>query len=657
MKQISLFIHLTVATTMEELIKKIAQLSNRLILICLFVNGAVAETPPENIRAKQYSPNAGTSYPINVYWGDTHLHTNLSVDANFYGNKILTPDDAYRFAKGEPVIAHNGEAVRLSKPLDFLVIADHANNMGVMTALVAKDPLLLATDIGKQWQKKLQELQGANMERIEKFITDRFFGAFSDAGSVRNTAFRQSVWDTVIKKAEQYNTPGQFTAFIGYEWTPLELDKWADTYGKTLHHRVVLFEGGKNEVSQILPFSRYDSEDPAELWTFLANYHKKTGGEVIAIPHNSNTSRGQMFAPLDAKGNPLSKDYAQRRSYWEPLVEVTQIKGDSETHPLISPTDEFADYETWEFPLKNGQDEETGRQYEYVRSALKLGLAHQVKLGVNPFKFGMIGSTDAHTALATASENNFWGKQSIHEPLEGRSRIWSLPKIKGGFSAAGYAAVWAEENTRESLFAAMKRKEVYASTGPRMTVRFFGGWEYESNHAQSPDLAKIGYSKGVPMGGDLANAPKGKAPSFLIRAVKDPDGANLDRVQVIKGWHDKKGELHEKVYNIALSDRRKENWRGKVKPVGSTIDVKNASYTNSIGDPELAVVWNDPDFDKDELAFYYVRVLEIPTPRWTAYDAKFFDLKDTPKEVPMVTQERAYTSPIWYSPPAQAGGE
>ena len=443
---------------------------------------------------------------------------------------------------------------------------------------------------------------------------------------------------------------------------------------------MVIFKDNAETAGQVIPFSQYDSSDPEDLWTYLQGYEDKTGGEALAIPHNGNLSTGVMFALEDAKGNPLSKGYAETRSRWEPLFEVTQIKGDSETHPLLSPEDDFADYETMssdslfmpEIKSQRGLsdydpwlekfqkrldagDANWMRTYEYARSGLKLGLQQQSKLGINPFKFGMIGSTDAHTSLATADENNFWGKLTEAEPLATRITSGWRPAINEGWpgwkmSASGYAAVWAEENTREALFAAMKRKEVYATTGPRMKVRFFGGWDYKKDDALKPDLARIGYAKGVSMGGDLTNAPKGKASSFLIRAVKDPDGANLDRVQVIKGWHDKNGELHEKIYDVALSDSRKKNWRGKIKPVGNTVDTSDASYTNSIGDPELAVVWQDPDFNADELAFYYVRVLEIPTPRWTAYDAKFFGLKNVPEEVPMVTQERAYTSPIWYTP-------
>jgi len=609
----------------------------RFITAGLFFCTAIAIAKPLSAETDNasYSPYPDQHYPTNVYWGDTHLHTNLSVDANGFDNKSLTSDDAYRFARGEAVTAHNGMQARLHRPLDFLVIADHAINMGLMRGARIGDLAVLKTEIGKRWHKLIQ----ANTK------TEFFFESWTK--DVRDSAFQRAIWQEVTTKADEYNQPGQFTAFIGYEWTP----------GKT-GHRVVIFKDGAAKAGQVLPFSNADSWDPEKLWGYLSEYEVKTGGGVLAIPHNSNLTSA-MFSLEDYQGRPLSNTYAKMRSRWEPLVEATQIKGDSEAHPILSPSDEFADYETWNGLLGRNvgktvnEESEQQKPYEYVRSALKLGLQQKAKLGVNPFKFGLIGSTDSHTSLATGDDNNFWGKLSRDEPSPERTKIpalWSPENLGWQFAASGYAGIWAEENTRESLFAAMKRKEVYASTGPRMTVRFFGGWEYQADDAFKSDLAQIGYDKGVPMGGDLTSAPNGKAPNFLIRAVKDPDGANLDRIQVIKGWHDKQGELHEKIYDVALSDHRKVNWRGKVKPVGNTVDIPDASYTNTIGSPELAVVWTDPDFDKNELAFYYVRVLEIPTPRWTAYDAKFFGLTDIPKEVPMVTQERAYTSPIWYSP-------
>ena len=650
--------------------KKTKRITGYVILAILLASRVVAETLPEETSAKHYSPNVGKSYPANVYWGDTHVHTNLSVDAYNFGNRKLGPEEAYRFAKGKIVTAHNGMQARLHRPLDFLVIADHASNMGVMNGLEAENSALLSSEVGRRWAPRLKAINESaktDAAKSTNLSNKLFLDGFLE-GVVANDAFLHSVWKNAVKTADEHNNPGKFTALIGYEWT--------QSFNSL--HRVVIFKDGAEKASQVIPFSQFDSSDPEDLWAYMDRYQITTGGEILAIPHNGNLTAGIMFALEDAKGNSLSKNYAITRSRWEPLFEVTQIKGDSETHPLLSPADEFADFETMSvdtylYPKEKKERGFTGydhwiarnieegdpswmRTYEYARSALKLGLEQQTKLGVNPFKFGLLGSTDSHTSLATADEDNFWGKLTEAEPHSGRVMSGWRPASEGGdypgwrMSAAGYAAVWAEENTRESLFAAMKRKEVYASTGPRMTVRFFGGWEYETNDAQRPDLAGIGYSKGVPMGGDLTNAPKGGSPRFLIRAIKDPDGANLDRVQVIKGWHDRNGDLQEKIYNVALSDGRKENRKGKVKPVGNSVDVKDASYTNSIGDPELAVVWQDPDFDKDELAFYYVRVLEIPTPRWTAYDAKFFHLKDLPEEMPMLTQERVYTSPIWYNP-------
>ena len=610
-----------------------------------------------------YSPYAGQNDPTNVYWGDTHLHTNLSKDAYVNGNR-LGPDEAYRFAKGETVTTSNGLKAHLRRPLDFLVIADHGINMGLLNAVEAKNQSILKTKLGERWATWLNKREEIGQAKSSKMLRELSSEMLVN-GHVGDDQFRHSLWQDVTALADWHNDPGRFTALIGYEWTSIVYNL----------HRVVIFQDSADKAGRIIPFTQFDSPDPEKLWSFFEGYTRETGGDVLAIPHNGNLSMGVMFALQDAKGNRFSKQYANTRSRWEPLYEVTQIKGDGEAHPILSPTDEFADYETWDVVIKAAvegrgkygklvnytdyerwrDDKNDGqlntdwqRTYEYARSALKLGLKEQARLRVNPFKFGMIGSTDSHTSLATADENNFWGKMASDEPHNNRmdrstSYGWRM-------NAAGYAAVWAEENTREALFSAMKRKEVYASTGPRMTVRFFGGWSYDKDDAFKPDLANIGYTKGVPMGGDLTNAPKGEVPSFLIRAVKDPDGANLDRIQVIKGWHDKHGTLHEKIYNVALSDGRKKNRKGKIKPVGSTVEVKSASYINSIGDAELAVVWKDPDFNKNELAFYYVRVLEIPTPRWTAYDAKYFGIRDIPEEVPMVTQERAYTSPIWYSP-------
>jgi len=653
------------------------------ILLCAL---AIAVLPGISSADESYSPYAGQSYPTRAYWGDTHVHTAFSWDAYNGGTRVM-PEDAYRFAKGETVTADNGQEVRLRRPLDFLMVADHAEGLGGTARLAAGDAFLMGTEEGRRMAKVLKaggvrvaDILGAKTdEAFLRLSNTKYaflkFGTFGRSGGVgrkpaagakkkpgvagkkgqakpsasskkgsvsskwrpfSDERFRRSAWREVGAVAERHNDPGKFTTFIGYEWT-------ANIPGRSPNiHRNIVFADGPKRTDTIIPFAATDSRNVEELWAYLEDYEENTGGRALAIPHNGNLSSGAMFALTDPGGKPLTRRYAEIRSRWEPLYEVTQIKGDGETHPFLSPTDEFADYETWAgMSSKNSESEREG---DYARSALKRGLDQKAKQGVNPFKFGMIGSTDSHTSLATADEDDFCGKDSLILPSRYRAAIqWMV-------AASGYAAVWATENTREALFDAMKRREVYASTGPRITLRLFGGWDYEPADALRPDLARIGYAGGVPMGGDLTHAPEGGSPRFLIRAVKDPDGANLDRVQVIKGWRDVDGSLHEKIHNVALSDGRQEAPDGRVEPVGSTVDVADASYTNSIGDPELAVVWTDPDFDPEELAFYYMRVIEIPTPRWTAYDAKYYDLKDLPKEIPMVTQERAYSSPIWYSP-------
>ncbi len=628
------------------------------LAVCFFFSGILAH------GEDSYSPDAGRAYPVNVYWGDTHVHTSFSTgDANLAGKNYLPRTLAFRFARGEGVEAPNGMLAQLRRPLDFLVIADHAENLGVAFSLQSKNPALLETEAGRALYEKYQAtVSNPGSAEARSAFGAALYGAPRQLGA----SHAQSVWDTIAADADAYNEPGVFTAFAGYEWS--SPGPVAGTFGNL--HRVVIFRDGAEMVTKVRPFSAYDSLNPEDLWAFLAGYQEKTGGDVMAIPHNANMSYGEMFKGRTSDGSALTAGWARMRSRWEPLYEVTQFKGDSETHPILSPTDEFADFETWNnwagetlnpgeircCPDWDPSEQPERKKAEYARSALKQGLDQQVKLGVNPFKFGLIGSTDSHTSLATADNDNFWGKFTTSAPSRTRmgkpfhtSAAWNLP-LQWETGAAGYAGVWAVANTREALFAAMKRKEVYATTGPRMTVRFFGGWAFSSEDALRPDFARAGYGKGVPMGGDLVNGPAGQAPSFLIRAVKDPDGANLDRVQVIKGWRDTKGALHEEVYDVALSDGRKAGRGGKVKGVGNTVDVKDASYANSIGAAELAVVWQDPDFDGEEPAFYYVRVLEIPTPRWTAYDAKFYGLTDLPEGVRMVSQERAYTSPIWYTP-------
>ncbi|HKF64384.1 MAG TPA: DUF3604 domain-containing protein, partial [Dongiaceae bacterium] len=593
-----------------------------------------------------YSPYVGKNYPTQVLWGDTHLHTSNSFDAAAFGN-TLGPEEAYRFARGEEVISSTGQPAKLSRPLDFLVVSDHAEALGSLIELKKGNPTMMADPTLRRWHDMIA---AGGAQAIEAtFEAIRSLGTGTIPSATFDPHILQSTWQNYTATAERYNEPGKFTTLIGYEWT-------SNPGGDNLH-RVVIFRDGKDKVDTIVPFSALDSEDPAMLWKFLDAYHAKTGGEALAIPHNGNLSNGLMFGLVDYEGHQLTRAYAETRARLEPIYEVTQIKGDSESNKFLSPTDEFAGYGVWDkgnLDLTSLKKPEM-LQYEYARSALKIGLKLEQQLGVNPYKFGMIGSTDAHTSLATAEEDNFFGKAPPVEPNPGRALHPAIEspdrkvKVMGWeMLASGYAAVWATENTRAAIFDALMRKEVYATTGPRMVVRFFGGFGFQPDDARAPDTAAIGYGKGVAMGGDLSNAPQGKAPSFLVAAMKDPIGANLDRIQIVKGWEDASGALQDKVYDVVWSDpqTRRPGPDGKIPPVGSTVNVPMASYTNSIGASDLITVWTDPDFDPKLRAFYYARVIEIPTPRWTAYDAKHFGVT-MPKEVPMTTQERAYTSPIW----------
>jgi hypothetical protein len=612
-----------------------------LVSVLYLSPAAVAQTAEK----KTYSPYVGRDFPTNVYFGDTHLHTRLSLDAYGDGNTRLGPAEAYRWAKGETLAGDDGVPTRISRPLDFLMVADHAEYMGVVPALAEGNEQLRATEAGGRWGKMIDEGKLAS-EVFGEFILD----ATSNNPRLVEPEFEKSVWGDIIDAAEAYYEPGKFTAFIGFEYSPFP-------DGDNLH-RVVVFRDGKAKAEQIKPFSAFDSENPEDLWAWLQAYEEKTGGQVLAISHNGNLSGGTMFALQTLEGNPLTREYAQTRMRWEPLYEVTQYKGDSETHPYLSPEDEFANFETWDKAnlamLKPHKDEFF--KYEYARSALMLGLEQEAQLGVNPFKFGMIGSTDSHTSFPQAAEDNFLGKYGSASPDPDRwKHLW--PPVPGvvatmqGWesSSSGYAAVWATENTREAIWDAMMRKEVYATTGPRMVVRMFGSFDYAESDVSRHDFVAIGYEKGVPMGGDLTEAPKGKAPKFIVSALKDPDGANLDRIQIVKGWLDAQGEVHEKIYDVAVSDGR-GIVDGKVtSAVGSTVDLATATYTNTIGDAMLMAGWTDPDFDPSVRSFYYTRVIEIPTPRWPVFDEVRFGIKMDP-EVTRVLQERAYTSPIWYTP-------
>ncbi len=604
---------------------------------------------------KGYSPYAQRSFPSKVYWGETHLHTGLSLDAGLFGN-ILGHDDAYRFARGEEVTSSTGLKAKLGRPLDWLVITDHSDLMGLAFGVQKGDVNVLEVPKGKEWhegfKKGGREAGEAAFDLITHFaqmkIPEKILNDYSPGSEVYN-----KLWDDITKAADKYNEPGKFTALIGFEWTSVPK-------GFNLHRNVILRDGGER-ARQVIPLTTQPpagTTDPLDLYKWLADYEKKTGGKALAIAHNGNLSNGWMF-PTETTyaGGKVDKNYVKLRAKWEPLYEVTQIKGDGEAHPVLSPDDEFADYENWDVGNLDLTElkKDSMLKGEYAREALKHGLKLEKKLGTNPYKFGLVGATDSHTALATAEEENFFGKSVSVEPSKTRvshpfikSKLGEIP---GDLSvASGYQGVWATENTREAIFDAMMRKETYATTGPRMVVRFFGGWDFTDNDLRSRAPAFIGYERGVPMGGDLKKKPWGKkAPTFMVYALRDPVGANLDRIQIVKGWLDKKGNTHEKVYDVAWSGDRKPNSKGKLPPVGNTVDLEAANWTNTIGTSELATVWTDPDFNKKQKAFYYARVIEIPTPRWIVYDKVRLGA-ELPKGAKLTGQERAYTSPIWYNP-------
>ena len=604
---------------------------------------------------KVYSPYAERNFPERPLWGDNHLHTSLSMDAGGFGNR-LSPREAYRFARGEQVISSTGQPVRLARPLDWLAITDHSDGMGFIIDVLAASPLVTQYEQGARWSQGFraggQEAVEATLDLIKTFsqgkMDKEMFANYSPGSRRYGT-----IWDQVIDDAEQFNNPGEFTAFIGFEWTSL-------VKGNNMHRNVIFRDGG-DRARQVVPYTTFPpmgSTDPLDLFKYLEDYETRTNGAAMAFAHNGNLSNGIMF-PVDAQytGKKLDKFYVEQRAKWERMYEITQIKGDGETHPLLSPDDEFADYGTWDVGNLDLSEAKTDDMLagEYAREALKNGLVLEKRLGTNPYKFGFAGATDSHTSLATAEENNFYGKHAGYEPSPERLTHPFMKNENGElFSwqqvSSGLTAVWALENTRESIFDAMDRKEIYATTGTRMGVRFFGGWEFTRADVESREPAFNGYGKGVPMGGDLPPAPKGaKAPGFMVYALRDPIGANLDRIQIIKGWMDSKGKTHEKVYDVAWSGDRKPAADGKLPPVGNTVDVPTASWTNTIGASELTAVWTDPDFDAGQSAFYYARVLEIPTPPWYAYDAFRFGT-EVPEGAPTSQQERAYTSPIWYTP-------
>ena len=600
---------------------------------------------PEDVNKQErnYSPAVDQNFPTRVFFGDTHLHTSYSTDAGMVGAS-LDLEDAYRFARGEEVRSHTGQRANLRRPLDFLVVADHAELLGMAPFIRNDEPVLLENPISKRWYEMSKAGKG-----YDAFIEWLNFGS---QRPFENRNMSHAAWDDILKAAERYNAPGAFTSFIGFEWT-------SHPSGNNLH-RVVMFRDGADRAREVLPMSAYDSENPEDLWKYMASYEQNTGGRMLAIPHNGNLSNGRMFELMKFDGSPLDRAYAEMRALREPVVEVTQAKGTGEAHPFLSTEDEFARFELLDKTNLQGSapKENAMLATEYAREALKKGLELESRLGANPFKFGMVGSSDNHTALATTEEDNWFGKAHILEPGPERYRDVlirsqvdpSLSITAPELSAAGLAAVWARENTREAIFDALARQEVYATTGTRLLVRVFAGWDFQPDEVERPDFAAEGYRRGVPMGGDLTSAPAGRSPVFMVRALRDPDGANLDRIQIIKGWLDAQGTTHEKVHDVAVSDGRTIGPDGRCRtPVGNTVDVADASWTNTIGDALLTGYWKDPDFDASERAFYYARVIEIPTPRWIAYDAKFYNLQ-LPEGTQTTLQERAFTSPIWYTP-------
>jgi Protein of unknown function (DUF3604) len=619
---------------------------------------AAGDTPirQDTPANRPYSPHADIDHPTDVFFGDTHVHTALSGDAGGAGTSLM-PDAAYRFARGEQVTSNTGLPAKLQRPYDFYMITDHSDGMGMITDLIAGAPNIMADPDGREMHEAFKQGGKVAMKAAQELISQFAQGTLSPALNYQpgNPAYGR-VWGELIQAAEDFNNPHHFTTFIAYEWTSL-------VKGNNLH-RNVIFRDGPQRASQVVPYTTtppLGSRNPRDLWAWLQAYEDKTGGNVTAIAHNGNLSNGMMFALQDdfADGAPYDAAYAEARQKWERLYEVTQLKGDGETHPLLSNEDEFADYENWDWGNLDLSRAKTTAMFagEYARSGLQRGLQLEATLGVNPFKFGMIGATDTHVGLSTVDDDNFFGKFVIYEPnpnrathLARRNEQLDIDYKGWRYSSSGMTALWATDNTRGALFDAMERREAYATTGPRMRVRFFGGWDYRREDLGHRNLAQIGYARGVPMGGDLAAPPKGaKAPTFLVFALRDPMGANLDRVQIVKGWLDGEGKPQEKVYDVAWSGDRKPGVNGKLPAVGDTVDLSIPAWTNSIGAAELGTVWTDPDFDAELRAFYYARVIEIPTPRWTAYDRVKFK-RELPADIPLKTQERAYTSPIWYRP-------
>lgn len=601
---------------------------------------AADSAPDGTEQAEAIEPN-----PLKeVYWGDTHVHTGWSMDAGLDG-AITSPTDAYRFALGQTVKSNSGLDAKLKYPYDWFMVTDHSDGMGVINNMLDKNEEMMADETLKRWSEAVLEGGAAAAAAKSEVIRMQSNGKLSPI--MMDPKWMVGAWQKTIEAAEEFNKPGEFTTFIAYEWT-------VNAGGGDNLHRNVIFRDGADRAKQVNPLTTFETQEPKKLWAWMKTYEDKTGGQVLAIPHNGNMSNGRMFEEQQFDGTPMTKEWAEMRANYEPLFELYQIKGQSEAHPSLSPPDDFANYELWDrgnlilVPKPKG-----AWKYEYWREALKSGMRIEQELGANPFKYGANAGTDNHIGLSSSEEDNFLGKFKTLEPAN--KERWNFPLLEGvsdkymGWeqSGSGFMGVWAESNTREAIWDAMKRKETYATTGPRIKVRFFGGFDFTENDL-SEDMVKVGYELGVPMGGEL-NQMTNKAPTFMISAIKDPKGAHLDRIQVIKGWVGADGKTHEKIYEVKWSGDRQLNAKGKLPAVGNTVNLESAMYTNDIGASELTTFFTDPDFDPAQSAFYYVRVLQIPTPRWTLYDKVKFDL-ELPKNIPLTTQERVATSPIWYNP-------
>ena len=557
-------------------------------------------------------------------------------------------EDAFRFARGEEVTTTHGLRAKLGRPLDFLVIADHAEMYGLMPQLLSGDPEILSTEIGKKWYTALTS---GNYDTIFATAMEIVGSLSGDVPPIQSAKAVRNAWQAYTALADRYNDPGKFTALIGFEWTAI---------GGFNLHRNVIFRGDATVANRTLPFSQYDSKNPEKLWEYLAAFEKETGGEVLAIPHNGNLSNGRMFTVETFDGKPLTRELAAMRAQYEPLIEATQIKGDGEAHPFLSPNDEFADYEKWDQRQPERHRGEEARDAAVgicPRGVEDRSQARRARSAPTPTSSAWSAAptrtprlppskrTTSSASTRASSPRSIAGSTSSSRRPTRSSTPWA-----GSRPPAATPAVWATDNTREAIFDAMKRKETYATTGSRMTVRFFGGWEFTAGRRLFPPASDRRLRQGRADGRRPARRPRrAKRPTFLVAAMKDAMSGNLDRIQIVKGWLDKSGQTHEKIYDVVWSGDRKPGANGKLPPVGNTVDVAKATWKNTIGAPELATTWTDPEFDASQSAFYYARVIEIPTPRWTAYEALRFKVEMTP-DVPMTTQERAYTSPIWYTP-------